>query len=222
MFISYAHLFYVIGYEPDKNIHFSTVWVWEQLGRCEGTFAPTPNPINTYDDIGGCYCEYDADKTYAAGDRVSKREDGAQGAQVVYECKNSPDDQWCDMIVRLYLLAWYLSRTVIILPSNPFSRYPTLINQTIQSYEPGEGPNWKMVSEHILCSSFQHVLKSHLISNTIISTSTFRHGISLGHVTVLSNLPPPQAWTILMISVAALRSGMTIQNTMKVIKYLSP
>ena len=96
------------------------MWVWEQLGRCEGTFAPTPNPINAYDDIGGCYCEYDADKTYAAGDRVTKREDGAQ---VVYECKNSPVDQWCDMIVRVYLLAWYLSRIVIIRPSNPLSQY---------------------------------------------------------------------------------------------------
>jgi len=85
------------------------VWVWEQLGRCEGTFAPTPNPINAYDDIGGCYCEYDADKTYAAGDRISKREDGAQ---VVYECKNSPVDQWCDMIVS-YSLAWYLHYIVL-------------------------------------------------------------------------------------------------------------
>lgn len=100
-----------IGYEPNKNAHISTVWVWEQLGRCEGTFSPTPNPINAYDDIGGCYCEYDADKTYAAGDRVSKREDGAQ---VVYECKNSPVDQWCDMIVRVYsILAWYLSRLLL-------------------------------------------------------------------------------------------------------------
>jgi len=143
---------YDIGYEPDKYIHFSTVWVWEQLGRCDGTFAPTPNPINTYDDIGGCYCEYDADKTYAAGDRVSKREDGAQ---VVYECKNSPVDQWCDMIVRvsLYLLGIYPA-LLLILSSNPLSRYLSLIIQIIQTYEPGVGENWMMVSEHILCSFF--------------------------------------------------------------------
>ena len=212
--------FMILGYEPDKNIHFSTVWVWEQLGRCEGTFSPTPNPINAYDDIGGCYCEYDADKTYAAGDRVSKREDGAQ---VVYECKNSPVDQWCDMIVRVYsILAWYLSRIVVILPSNPLSRYPTLINQ-IQTYEPGEGLNFEMVSVTHLVFFFPcTMLISPLISYIIISTSTFRHGILLERVTVLSNPPPPQVWTILMMLMAALGNGMTIPNTRKVIKYLSP
>lgn len=100
-------------------MHFSTVWVWEQLGRCEGTFPPTPNPINSYDDLGGCYCEYDADETYGAGDRVSKREDGAR---VVYECKNSPNDQWCDMIVSLFNYTC-LTFVPIIIPSNPLSRY---------------------------------------------------------------------------------------------------
>jgi hypothetical protein len=90
--ISYMIYYIYIGYEPNKNAHISTVWVWEQLGRCEGTFPPSPNPINMYDDLGGCFCEYNKDETYAAGDKVSFRKDGVQ---VIYQCKSAPNDRWC-------------------------------------------------------------------------------------------------------------------------------
>ena len=189
------HIYFMImilGYEPDKYIHFSTVWVWEQLGRCEGTFAPTPNPINTYDDIGGCYCEYDADKTYAAGDRVSKREDGAR---VVYECKNSPVDQWCDMIVSTCSVFIYPALLLYFHLIQILSRYPTLINQTIQTYEPGEGDNWNMVSDTHLVSSFflyHTYIPSHIYYHFFLP----RHGILLVNVKELFPPPPPQAWTI--------------------------
>ena len=93
--IHVLHLY--IGYEPNMNAHISTVWVWEQLGRCEGSFPPSPNPINIYDDLGGCFCEYNMDETYAAGDKVSLRKDGVQ---VIYQCRKAPNDQWCGMIVR--------------------------------------------------------------------------------------------------------------------------
>ena len=86
-----------IGYEPNMNAHISTVWVWEQLGRCQGSFPPSPNPINAYEDVGGCFCEYNKDESYVAGDKVSFRKDGVR---VIYQCRKAPNDQWCGMIVR--------------------------------------------------------------------------------------------------------------------------
>ena len=111
------------------NAHISTVWVWEQLGRCEGTFSPTPNPINAYDDLGGCFCEYNMDETYAAGDKVSLRKDGVQ---VIYQCRKAPNDQWCGMIVsisKLYSLLYgifYVGYDTFLLWTNHLILYLSL------------------------------------------------------------------------------------------------
>jgi len=83
---------FIIGYEPNMNAHISTVWVWEQLGRCDGTFPPTPNPINAYPDVGGCFCDYNKDEAYVAGDKVTVKQDDVQ---VIYQCKSAPNDRWC-------------------------------------------------------------------------------------------------------------------------------
>jgi len=82
------------GYEPNKNVAFSTVWVWELLGCCSGTLSPTPNPAGSWEDVGGCFCEYDETITYVAGDKISKRK---YGSQVIYQCKGAPMDQFCSM-----------------------------------------------------------------------------------------------------------------------------
>ena len=85
-----------IGYEPNKNAAISTVWVWEPLGCCTGTLSPTPNPAGLWEDVGGCFCEYDETITYVAGDKISKRK---YGSQVIYQCKGAPMDQFCAMLV---------------------------------------------------------------------------------------------------------------------------
>ena len=85
-----------IGYEPNKNAAISTVWVWEPLGCCTGTLSPTPNPAGLWEDVGGCFCEYDETITYVAGDKISKRK---YGSQVIYQCKGAPMDQFCSMTV---------------------------------------------------------------------------------------------------------------------------
>ena len=95
------------------NAHISTVWVWEQKGRCEGTFPPTPNPINAYPDVGGCFCDYNKDETYVAGDKVSVKQDGVR---VIYQCKSAPSDRWCSSGISVscllclcsLLYVWYL------------------------------------------------------------------------------------------------------------------
>ena len=96
---------FYIGYEPNKNAAISTVWVWEPLGCCTGTLSPTPNPAGLWEDVGGCFCEYDETITYVAGDKISKRK---YGSQVIYQCKGAPMDQFCSMTVsKCYTLSPY-------------------------------------------------------------------------------------------------------------------
>jgi len=102
-----------IGYEPNMNAHISTVWVWEQLGRCTGTFPPTPNPINAYPDVGGCFCDYNKDETYVAGDKVSVKQDGVR---VIYQCKSAPSDRWCSSGISVSCLLCSVPRLYDISP----------------------------------------------------------------------------------------------------------
>ena len=102
-----------IGYEPNKNAAISTVWVWEPLGCCTGTLSPTPNPAGLWEDVGGCFCEYDETITYVAGDKISKRK---YGSQVIYQCKGAPMDQFCSMTVsKCYTLSTYNCVTISLL-----------------------------------------------------------------------------------------------------------
>ena len=102
-----------IGYEPNKNAAISTVWVWELLGCCTGTLSPTPNPAGLWEDVGGCFCEYDETITYVAGDKISKRK---YGSQVIYQCKGAPMDQFCSMTVSnvTYLSTILLENDMIV------------------------------------------------------------------------------------------------------------
>ena len=77
------------------------------IGCCKGTLAPTPSPAGDWEDLGGCFCEYDAKETYVAGDKITQRK---YGSQIIYQCKGAPMDQFCSMPVSSYYMKFTPSR----------------------------------------------------------------------------------------------------------------
>eukprot|EP00578_Thalassiosira_sp_NH16_P012582 CAMPEP_0181104086 /NCGR_PEP_ID=MMETSP1071-20121207/15229_1 /TAXON_ID=35127 /ORGANISM="Thalassiosira sp., Strain NH16" /LENGTH=546 /DNA_ID=CAMNT_0023187239 /DNA_START=243 /DNA_END=1879 /DNA_ORIENTATION=+ len=135
------------GYEPDKWTHISTVWVWEIIGCCKGTLAPTPSPAGDWEDLGGCFCEYDAKETYVAGDKITQRK---YGSQIIYQCKGAPMDQFCSMpgyepgtdeLPQYWREAWTIIGTCD--GTSAPTPSPNMVNSALIKW-PGCPPEWKL------------------------------------------------------------------------------
>lgn len=79
------------------NSFCDQVGPWSQLGSCVVGISPTTSPIGIMLPMisGRCPSEYSSSEVYKAGDMITYSVADFPANEVVYECKESPLDQFC-------------------------------------------------------------------------------------------------------------------------------